>query len=72
MIVKQLESPVYYKRRRESLPGRGGEARALKHDKSFDQYLLEAFQGEVVRDGKEFSRNVSSMQRDNLIRLSRI
>ena len=72
MIVKKLESPVYYRRRREGLAGRGMEARALKPEKSFDQYLLEAFDGEVVQEGDQFASSVSKLTRDNLVRLSQI
>ncbi len=72
MIVRKLESPLYYRQqRREALPGRGYEAVAANR-KSFDQYLLEAFQGEVVQEGKRFSPRVSAVQRENLIQLGRI
>lgn len=71
MIVRKLESPLYRQQRREALPGRGYEPVAANR-KSFDQYLLEAFQGEVVQEGKRFSARVSPMQRENLIQLGRI
>lgn len=70
MIVKEMENPVYHRRKRSSLPGKGGEARAGNREKSFDQYLLEAFQGEVVRSGDQFDSSVSRLTRENLIRLS--
>lgn len=69
MIVKQLESPIYYKRKRKALPGRGPESDAGEERKSFEEYLIEAFQGEVVRKDDEFSRKMSQMTRENLIRL---
>ncbi len=69
MIVKQAESPIYQRRKRASLPGKGADARAVNREKSFDQYLIEAFDGEVVKEGNRFG-NVSDMTRDNLIRLS--
>ena len=72
MIVTKMESPEYHRRRRAALPGRGVEANAVNQEKSFDQYLLEAFQGDVVRDGNRFSGDVSNLQRDNLVRLSQI
>lgn len=73
MIVKSLESPVYYRRKRGALPGRGVEAAIPKsHSRSFDQYLLEAFQGEVVQQGHRISDKLSDMTRENLIRLSEI
>ncbi len=70
MIVKSLESPVFYRKKRNALPGKGLE-RVPAKTKSFDQYLLEAFQGEVVKEGENFSSNLSEIARDNLIRLSR-
>jgi len=72
MIVKKLESPVYYRRHRQSLRGQGGAQAAPAMDKSFDQYMLEAFQGEVVQEGKQFSKSVSSLTRENLIRLGQL
>lgn len=70
MIVKKMESPVYYRRSREGLPGKGIDARPVNEEKSFDQYLIEAFQGEVVRDGNKYSKELSSLTKENLIRLS--
>ncbi|MCB1309173.1 MAG: hypothetical protein KDK30_13365 [Leptospiraceae bacterium] len=72
MIVRKMDNPVFHRRKREGLPGRGMEDRAVNREKSFDQYLLEAFDGEVVRDGKDFSGNLSDLTRDNLIRLSQL
>lgn len=73
MIVKNLEGPVYHRKRRQGLAGRGGaQSPALADSKSFDQYLLEAFQGEVVQEGKLFSDTLSALTRENLIRLSKI
>ena len=72
MIVKNLEGPVYHRKRRQGLAGRGAQSPALADSKSFDQYLLEAFQGEVVQEGKLFSTTLSDLARENLIRLSKI
>ena len=72
MIVKKLESPVYHRRRQRSLPGRGVDNDSVGGSKSFDQYLIEAFQGEVVQKGDRFSGKISALQQENLIRLSRI
>lgn len=72
MIVKKMENPVYHRRRRTSLPGRGVAEQPVNHEKSFDQYLLEAFQGEVVQKGNQFSNKVSSLTKENLLRLNRI
>lgn len=72
MVVKKLESPLYYRRRRESLPGKGVEEEPKNREKTFDQYLLDAFGGEVVQEGNKISPRVSNITRDNLIRLSQI
>lgn len=72
MIVKKLESPVYHRRRQRSLPGRGAGSDSFEENRGFDQYLLEAFQGEVVQKGDRFSGKVSSLQQENLIRLSQM
>ncbi len=72
MIVKKLESPIYYRKKRNALPGKGVDHHRSSKSKSFDQYLLEAFDGDVVQDGDRFSRNISDLTRDNLIRLSRM
>lgn len=72
MIVKQTESSIYHRRKRDSLPGKGMDTRAVNREKSFDQYLLEAFSGEVVKEGNRFAQNLSPLARENLIRLSQI
>ena len=72
MIVKKLESPTYYRRQRKSLPGRGLEQPPQEREKSFDQYLLEAFSGEVVQEGNKFSNSVSALTKENLVRLGRL
>lgn len=69
MIVKQLESPVYYKKKRRALPGRGPEQSSGDVRKSFEEYLTEAFSGEVVQKNQEFSSKLSNLARENLIRL---
>lgn len=73
MIVRKLESPLYQKKKREPLPGQGVEVSgSANSEKSFDQYLLEAFQGEVVRDENQFRGQLSELQRENIIRLSQM
>lgn len=71
MIVRKIQSPVYHRRRPTPLPGRGNEARQPElFSSSFEEALLEAVNGEVVRKGQRFSGSLSSFQRDNIIRLS--
>ena len=72
MIVRKMENPVFHRRKRASLPGHDFEPRAVNHEKSFDQYLIDTFQGEVVQQGNQFSQNLSALTQDNLIRLSQV
>ncbi|MCB1169428.1 MAG: hypothetical protein KDK25_03795 [Leptospiraceae bacterium] len=73
MIVRKMESPLYQKKRREPLTGKGVEVpSAANSEKSFDQYLLEAFEGEVVRQDSQFKADLSELQRENIIRLSQM
>ncbi len=73
MIVRKLESPLYQKKKREPLAGQGFDHPSTANsEKSFDQYLLEAFQGEVVAEDNRFHSKVSELQRENIIRLSQL
>ena len=69
MIVQKMENPVFHKRKRESLAGRDFEA-AVNNEKSFEQYLIDAFQGEMVQKGDQFSHKISNLTKENLIRLN--
>lgn len=71
MVVRKMESPVYEKRRREALPGKGVE-RSSSGPNGFEQYLLDAFEGEVVKEGNRFASHVSPLQKENIIRLSQL
>lgn len=71
MIVRKMEGPHYHKKNRTALPGKGFEG-SSNREKSFDQYMLEAFRGEMVQDGERFSSKLSGLAKDNLIRLSQI
>lgn len=71
MIVRKMESPVFQQKKRQPLPGRGAE-HVANEEKSFDQYLLEAFQGEVVKEGERFHDSLSPLQKENVVRLSRL
>lgn len=70
MIVRKMENPVFHKRKRGSLQGKDFDEMAKNNEKSFEQYLLDAFQGEVVQKGNNISKDVSNLTRDNLIRLN--
>ncbi len=68
MIIKSLENPVYYRRRKGGLAG--NTALKLKpatnSTKSFEEFLTEAFQGEVVQNGQNYSKNLSALTVRNL------
>ncbi len=51
------------------MTGKGVDFPKQADQKTFDQYLLDAFQGEVVQKGPDFSKRLSDLTRDNLIRL---
>ena len=49
---------------------RYGKNRAVQRtEKSFEQYLEESFQGEVVQDGDWFSSQVNAIMKENLQKL---
>lgn len=54
---------------RSPLAGRGALPKHNGKQKSFDEYLLEAFQGKVIKNGPHYHRSLSSLTRENLIRL---
>lgn len=71
MIVRKIQSPVYHRKRPVPLTGRGAEDRQpVLFPSRFEEYLVGAVEGEVVRKGDHFARNLSSFQRENIIRLS--
>ncbi len=71
MNIKKIKGNAYSSPERKALAGQGWEAiRTGNSEKSFDQYLLEAFQGTVIKEESSFSREISPLLRKNLIRLS--
>ena len=68
MIIKSLENPVYYRRKKGGLAG--NQALKLKPvasaTKTFEEFLTEAFQGEVVQTGTQFSKKLSDLTIRNL------
>lgn len=71
MIVRKIQSPIYHRRRPAPLPGRGNDTRQPElFRSSFEEALLEAVQGDIVRQGDQFSSSLRSFQRENIIRLS--
>lgn len=71
MIVRKIQSPVYHRRRPVPLPGRGSEAKQPElFATEFEEILIEAVSGHVVRKGDRFAHSLSKLQRDNIIQLS--
>jgi len=70
MIIRSLTQPEY-QRSQKGVPGYGPSRKASSSmdGKSFEEYLMEAFQGEVVQDNSWFSSNMSDLSRRNLERL---
>ena len=67
MIIRSLENPIYYNRKKTGLAGAELKPKAISNeDKSFEEYLKEAFEGEVVQNGKWFSKNLSQLTLKNL------
>ena len=69
MMIKTLQKPVY-KRQKRGLPGAGlrrlGISESPYLGKTFEDYLMEMFHGEVVFDGGRFSSTLSDMMKKNL------
>ncbi|MCE9499625.1 MAG: hypothetical protein K8R21_03865 [Leptospira sp.] len=73
MIIRSLEQPVYNRQKKGGLPGAGLKAKGIPErenmGKSFEEYLTEAFKGEVVQQGAWFSDSLSDLSRKNLDRI---
>lgn len=68
MIIRTVQPPVY-RRRKKGLPGVGlklGIVEAKGLGRTFDDYLLDLFQGEIVQEGGRFSSSLSDMMIRNL------
>jgi len=71
MVIRSIQQPAYNRNRESGLAGQGArKALSSSGDKSFEQILLEAFQGEVVQKGAWVSPEVSPLGQRNLRRLS--
>ena len=69
MLVRSLYQPLHPRDRREGLPGAGPKKVRLDSigsTKSFEEYLMEAFQGEVVQKGEWVSPRLSPNQYETL------
>ena len=68
MIIRSLEHPVYYRRKKGGLSGAELKPKPVqdRYSKTFEEYLSEAFQGEVVQNGAWFSNQLSDLTKRNL------
>ncbi len=68
MIIRSLEHPVYYRRKKGGLSGAELKPKPVqdRYSKTFEEYLTEAFQGEVVQNGAWFSNQLSDLTKRNL------
>ncbi len=71
MIVRKIASQVFQKSKRKGLLGKGINVELGNREKGFEQYLLEAFQGEIVKKKDQFSQKLSPLTRKNLTYLHR-
>ncbi|MDF3819291.1 hypothetical protein P3G55_05240 [Leptospira sp. 96542] len=71
MIVRSIQQPAYSSRRDSGLPGQGPKKGFSQNSngKTFEEYLMDAFQGEVVQNGTWVSPNLSDLGKKNLKRL---
>lgn len=70
MVIKSLEYPVNYRRKTAGLAGTGSAKTLVKNSvKSFEEYLMEAFQGELVQNGNLFSAHLSAQTKTNLSKI---
>lgn len=71
MIIRSLQNPVYYRRKKGGLAGAELKPKPVqdRYNKTFEEYLTEAFQGEVVQSGNWFSSQISELTKRNLQRV---
>lgn len=70
MVIRSLYQPVYQRDRKQGLPGAApapvAKSRLDDGNKTFEEYLRESFQGEVVQQGAWFAPQVSELSKKNL------
>ncbi|TGN19201.1 LIC12298 family protein [Leptospira idonii] len=72
MIVRSIHQPAYNRHKESGLAGQGPTKKGFAHQsggKTFEEYLMEAFQGEVVQKGDWVSPKISDLSQKNLRRL---
>lgn len=71
MVIKSIHYPTY-QRPKKGLPGKVYPMHGLpksRYERTFEDYLLEVFQGEVVQEGAQFSTGLSELMIRNLRKL---
>ncbi|GBF42543.1 hypothetical protein EHQ96_11240 [Leptospira levettii] len=68
MIVRSIQQPAYNRHKDSGLAGQGPKKGFAQNQsgKTFEEYLMEAFQGEVVQKGNWVSPNLSDLGQKNL------
>ncbi|MCZ8156338.1 MAG: hypothetical protein O9264_09495 [Leptospira sp.] len=71
MIVRSIHQPAYNRHKESGLAGQGPKKGFSQgsNGKTFEEYLTEAFQGEVVQNGNWVSPKLSDLGQKNLRRL---
>ena len=72
MVIRSLYQPVYQREKKHGLPGAVAsqtKPRFEDGNKTFEEYLAEAFQGEKVQVGTWFAPQISELSKKNLKRL---
>jgi hypothetical protein len=68
MVVRSIQSPVYSREKKSGLPGDGPKIKSFTKEptRSFEEYLKDSFQGEVVQDGLWFSPRLTELSKSHL------
>ncbi|XDD55072.1 hypothetical protein AB3N62_04485 [Leptospira sp. WS4.C2] len=71
MIVRSIQQPAYNRHKDQGLAGQGPRKGFSQNQtgKTFEDYLMEAFQGEVVQNGEWVSPDLSTLGQKNLKRM---
>jgi hypothetical protein len=72
MVIKSLEYPIYQRKKQGGLSGDVPKIKAFSNSnlgKSFEDYLREAFKGEMVQEGSWFSSDLTDRSKRNLRKL---
>lgn len=72
MVIRSLDFPIY-NRPKKGLAGEGlqfkGAKKRVPQERTFEDFLIESFQGEVVQNGSWFSTKLSDRMKKNIKRI---